>query len=134
MWTDMTARDAQIGENTAAAGTVRFHERRDLVIGLTPFGAPDAPLVAAVTRAGALGVLDLGGPRGRARAELARAASWTPGPFGVRATRACQLVPGDLAPLGGRIDTLVLGADLADTDLTDDGHATWQVAELAPRY
>lgn len=55
-----------------------------LVIGISPFGQPDAVTVAAVQRAGGLGILDLGGDGGRARAEVARARLMCPSGFGVR--------------------------------------------------
>jgi len=45
---------------------------RDLVLGITPFNAPNADLVVAVERAGYLGVLDLGPDAGTARAALER--------------------------------------------------------------
>jgi acyl transferase domain-containing protein/NAD(P)H-dependent flavin oxidoreductase YrpB (nitropropane dioxygenase family) len=104
-------------------------DRPEPVIGLSPFGRPDAALVAALARAGALGVLDLGGPAGRVRAELARLSTWGSGPFGVRVTRDCDLLPEDLEPFAGRIGALVLGADLAD-----DPGTRWGTAGLAASH
>ncbi|MEU2155180.1 SDR family NAD(P)-dependent oxidoreductase [Streptomyces sp. NPDC019396] len=68
----------------------------DLVIGTTPFGEPDARLAAAVSRAGGLGVLDLGAGDRRARDALAALRRWTPGRFGVRVGPRCRLGPDEL--------------------------------------
>src|SRR5271156_5985203 len=54
------------------------------VLGLSPFEQPDSSLVAAVARAGALGLLDLGHDPAVAREALARAARRIRVPFGVR--------------------------------------------------
>ncbi|APU22450.1 polyketide synthase family protein [Actinoalloteichus sp. GBA129-24] len=54
------------------------------IIGVTPLGAPSARLVSAVSRAGGVGVLDLGAGVGRARTALAKARDWAAGPWGVR--------------------------------------------------
>ncbi|WP_239380268.1 type I polyketide synthase [Frankia sp. CIT1] len=78
---------------------------RDLVIGITPFTEPDARLAAAVTRAGALGVLDLGRDAATARTALVNTARWARGPFGVRVPAGCATVPGELPPV---VDTVVL--------------------------
>ncbi|NGO67721.1 type I polyketide synthase [Streptomyces boncukensis] len=77
----------------------------ETVIGVSPFGMADARLAGAVSRAGGLGVLDLGpGPDDPddpdPRAELHRLARWLPGRYGVRAAPGCALTPGDLAALG----------------------------------
>ncbi|MCP3802450.1 SDR family NAD(P)-dependent oxidoreductase [Allokutzneria sp. A3M-2-11 16] len=93
---------------------------RELIIGVTPFGEPNARLVAALCRAGALGVLDLGRGDRHARHALDLAARWTPGTFGVRVAPGCALRPEDL-PLD-RVDTVVLA----------DG-APWTAAEAGPR-
>ena len=74
---------------------------RSLVVGVTPLGAPNAPLVAAVERAGGLGVLDLGRDRQRAVAALADTARWAPASFGVRVGPGCPLTPADL-PVSAR--------------------------------
>ncbi|MFF4529325.1 SDR family oxidoreductase [Streptomyces sp. NPDC001407] len=71
------------------------------VIGVSPFGEADARLVAAVRRAGGLGVLDLGDGGRRAREALALARRWTGGAFGVRLPAGCALAPDDLSDLGG---------------------------------
>ncbi|WP_425543486.1 SDR family oxidoreductase [Streptomyces luteireticuli] len=65
---------------------------RRMVIGVSPFGEPDARLAAAVSSAGGLGVIDLGGDGRAARDALDLARLWTPGAFGVR-------VPADGAPM-----------------------------------
>ncbi|MFE6131148.1 hypothetical protein ACFQ6Q_23265, partial [Streptomyces sp. NPDC056437] len=45
--------------------------RRDLVVVVSPFEEPRPRMVAAAERAGALGILDLGRDRDRARAAMA---------------------------------------------------------------
>ncbi|MFC0110321.1 SDR family NAD(P)-dependent oxidoreductase [Kibdelosporangium aridum] len=77
---------------------------RDLVIGVSPFGEPNAALVVAVERAGGLGVLDLGRDRARALAELALVRRRLTGPFGVRLALDCPLSPDELAD---DVDTIV---------------------------
>ncbi|MET8975652.1 SDR family oxidoreductase [Streptomyces sp. NPDC004539] len=65
----------------------------DMIIGITPFGGPDATLALALARSGALGVLDLGdGGRG-AREALERVRR---APVGVRIGPGCRLTPADL--------------------------------------
>ncbi|MBO0654662.1 SDR family oxidoreductase [Streptomyces triculaminicus] len=66
------------------------------VIGVSPFGESDPRLVAAVRRAGGLGVLDLGGGGRRAREALSLARRWTGGTFGVRVAEDCALHPDEL--------------------------------------
>ncbi|MFF4734300.1 SDR family oxidoreductase [Streptomyces sp. NPDC001262] len=66
------------------------------VIGVSPFGEADAQIVAAVGRAGGLGVLDLGTGDRRAREALAQARRWTSGAFGVRIPAGCTVRPEDL--------------------------------------
>ncbi|MCW2875113.1 type I polyketide synthase [Actinacidiphila oryziradicis] len=98
----------------------------DTVIGITPFGEPDARLAASVSRAGGLGVLDLGTGDRRAREALARIRRWAPGPFGVRVGTHCRLGPGDLAPgegAGGGPHTVILGVD-----------SPWQIGDVAAGY
>ncbi len=80
---------------------------RCLVVGVTPLAEPNAALVAAVERAGGLGVLDLGRDRHRALAALADAARWVPATFGVRVGPGCPVVPADLP---AAVDTVVLAA------------------------
>ncbi|MFI9545741.1 SDR family oxidoreductase [Streptomyces sp. NPDC052016] len=95
----------------------------DMIIGITPFGEPDAGLALAVGRAGALGVLDLGaGDRGT-REALARLCRASPGAFGIRIGPRCRMSPADLAPADlarGGPRTVVLAAD-----------APWPVAQVA---
>jgi acyl transferase domain-containing protein/NAD(P)H-dependent flavin oxidoreductase YrpB (nitropropane dioxygenase family)/NAD(P)-dependent dehydrogenase (short-subunit alcohol dehydrogenase family) len=79
---------------------------RQLVIGITPFNQPNPQLVAAIERAGGLGVLDLGRDLGRARTALQQAMRWAPGSFGVRISGGCSF---DLADLPERVDTIVAG-------------------------
>ncbi|CAM3294409.1 type I polyketide synthase [Kibdelosporangium persicum] len=69
---------------------------RDLVIGVSPLGVPNAALVVAVERAGGLGVLDLGRDRARALAELAAVRRRLGGPFGARLASDCPLRPDEL--------------------------------------
>ncbi|WP_241255520.1 nitronate monooxygenase, partial [Candidatus Protofrankia californiensis] len=80
---------------------------RDLVVAITPFTEPDARLVAAVVRAGGLGVLDLGRDAAVARVALADAARWSRGAFGVRVPTGCATRPWELPP---EVDTVVLAA------------------------
>ncbi|MDA5280147.1 type I polyketide synthase [Streptomyces sp. Isolate_45] len=81
----------------------------DLVIGLTPFGEPDARLAAAVTRGGGLGVLDLGGGDRAARKEWDDLRRWLPGRHGVRVGPRCRLPLDDLVRDGAPPHTVVLG-------------------------
>ncbi|MDH6218617.1 type I polyketide synthase [Streptomyces pseudovenezuelae] len=80
----------------------------DLIIGITPFREPDARLAAAVSRAGGLGVLDLGPGDRRTREALARLRRWVPGPYGVRLGAGCRIGPGEL--VAGPA-TIILAAD-----------------------
>ncbi|WP_438289642.1 SDR family oxidoreductase [Streptomyces sp. HUAS TT7] len=94
----------------------------ELVIGLSPLGLPDPRPVAAVRRAGGLGVLDLGAGDRRAREALARVRRWTAGAFAVRVGPSCALTPEDVAEeCGGSLPSVVLLA--AD--------AEWKVRQLA---
>ncbi|MEY9962731.1 acyl transferase domain-containing protein/NAD(P)H-dependent flavin oxidoreductase YrpB (nitropropane dioxygenase family) [Streptacidiphilus sp. MAP12-16] len=89
----------------------------DIVIGITPFHEPDAGLAAALCRAGALGVLDLGTGDRRSREELAKLGESAPGPFGVRLGADCRITPEDLCPADRTAPhTVVLGADATDWD------------------
>src|SRR5215468_1433049 len=67
--------------------------RRDLVVASSPFGQPQAHVVAAAERAGALGILDLGRDAAAAGAALADARRWCPGGFGVRVGAGVGLGP-----------------------------------------
>ncbi|GFH38351.1 type I polyketide synthase [Streptomyces pacificus] len=83
----------------------------DLVIGITPFGEPDARLATAVSRAGGLGVLDLGRGDRRARDALAAVRRWAPGRYGVRIGPRCRIDPAELLTghgSPGGPDTVVL--------------------------
>lgn len=96
----------------------------EMIIGITPFHEPDARLAAAVSRAGGLGVLDLGMGDRRSREALARIRRWSPGPFGVRVGPHCRIGPGDLTTGGGATPhTVVLAAD-----------AAWQVGEVVAEH
>ncbi|MEU9026519.1 SDR family NAD(P)-dependent oxidoreductase [Streptomyces sp. NPDC048383] len=81
----------------------------DLVIGMTPFGEPDARLAAAVTRGGGLGVLDLGSGDRAARKEWGDLRGWLPGRHGVRVGPHCRLPLDALARDGAPPHTVVLG-------------------------
>ncbi|MFI9760075.1 SDR family NAD(P)-dependent oxidoreductase [Streptomyces sp. NPDC051963] len=89
----------------------------DMIIGVTPFGEPDARLAAAVSRAGGLGILDLGVGDRRARAALARIRRLGPGPWGVRVGARCRIRPEELS--GGGPGTVVLAVG-----------AAWRVGEV----
>ncbi|MDG4863627.1 hypothetical protein P8605_36345, partial [Streptomyces sp. T-3] len=80
------------------------------VIGVSPFGEPDARLATAVSRAGGLGILDLGAGDRRAREALALAREWAPGAFGVRVPAHCALLPAELASPDGP-HTVLLAPD-----------------------
>ncbi|MFI0734142.1 SDR family oxidoreductase [Streptomyces sp. NPDC021225] len=97
----------------------------DLVIGVTPFGRPDARLAAAVGRAGGFGVLDLGAGDRWAREALECLRGWAPdGRYGVRIGPGCRLAPADLLALragdGAGPGTVVLAVD-----------SPWAVADCA---
>ncbi|MGW7615776.1 SDR family NAD(P)-dependent oxidoreductase [Streptomyces antimycoticus] len=93
----------------------------DLVIGITPLGEPDARLAAAVSRAGGLGVLDLGTTGREALRAWEDIGEWVAdGRYGVRVAAGCRLTPADLldtpavsSPEGGAPGphTVVLGVD-----------------------
>ncbi|WP_105970668.1 type I polyketide synthase [Streptomyces geranii] len=93
----------------------------DMIIGVTPFGEPDARLAAAVCRAGGLGVLDLGLGDRRARDALARirrlAAPDSGFRYGVRIGPHCRLTPADLTGADGP-DTVILAPGLLDAPWT----------------
>jgi len=96
----------------------------ELIIGITPFHEPDARLAAAVSRAGGLGVLDLGTGDRRAREALTRIRRWSPGPFGVRVGPHCRIGPADLTAGGGATPhTVVLAPD-----------AAWRIGEVAAEH
>ena len=68
----------------------RCAQGHDLIIGVTPFELPNAQLAAALSRAGALGVLDLGRDSARARTALAQMSRWAREPWGVRVPAGCH--------------------------------------------
>ncbi|MFJ8944412.1 SDR family oxidoreductase [Streptomyces sp. NPDC102395] len=103
----------------------------DMIIGITPFGEPDAGLALAVCRAGGLGVLDLGaGDRG-AREALARLRRATSGGetadtgYGVRVGPRCRLSPADLQADGSR--------PAPHTVVLTEG-APWHIPEVAAHH
>ncbi|NUS89831.1 MAG: acyltransferase domain-containing protein, partial [Streptomyces sp.] len=104
----------------------------DLVLGITPFGRPDARLAAAVSRAGGLGILDLGAGDRRAREALERLRGWTPdGRYGVRIGPGCRLAPADLAaarPEAGPQDRGV-GAGAGPDTVVLPADSPWTVAD-----
>src|SRR5450432_1740145 len=73
--------------------------RNELLIGLSPFEAPDAALVIAIVRAGGLGVLDLGRDHTAGltayHATLARLCALGRS-FGVRIAQGAPFAPGDV--------------------------------------
>ncbi|MEU6652772.1 hypothetical protein ABZ904_25895 [Streptomyces sp. NPDC046900] len=99
---------------------------KDMIIGITPFGEPDARLASAVSRAGGLGVLGLGDGDRRSREALARLHRPAPGAFGIRVGPRCRLVPADLVRETDGDEgfgTVVLAAD-----------APWQIGDVAARH
>ena len=79
----------------------------ELVIGFCPLGEQNPRLVAAVSAAGGLGVLDLGTGDRRARQALADALRWATGPIGVRLSDECALSPDALRD----VHTIVLASE-----------------------
>ncbi|WP_203991239.1 type I polyketide synthase [Virgisporangium aurantiacum] len=79
---------------------------------MTPFGLPDARLVAAMRAAGVTGVLDLSRHDRRAEEELARAVRWVPGTFGVRL--GVDVPAALIGDLPESVDLLVVPHGLAD--------------------
>ncbi|MFI7292713.1 SDR family oxidoreductase [Streptomyces sp. NPDC050121] len=104
----------------------------DMIIGITPFGEPDAGLALAVGRAGGLGVLDLGSGDRRTREALARLHRASPGGFGVRVGASCRLTPADLGPDDPH--TVVLTADAVESPTGADSAVPWSIAGLAARH
>jgi acyl transferase domain-containing protein/NAD(P)H-dependent flavin oxidoreductase YrpB (nitropropane dioxygenase family) len=86
---------------------------RDLVAGITPFHEPNADLVVALERAGALGILDLGTDEVAAAVALHRVRSRWAGQFGVRIGVGCPLRPADLP---AEVDTLVVDPAVSTGD------------------
>lgn len=78
-----------------------------MILGLCPLEHPDARLVIALGRAGAVGILDLGRDVGRARAALDFAQREATRGFGVRIPEGVSWDPADL-PAG--VHTVVVGA------------------------
>jgi acyl transferase domain-containing protein/NAD(P)H-dependent flavin oxidoreductase YrpB (nitropropane dioxygenase family) len=109
--------------------------RRDLVIGISPFGRPNARLVAALGQAGALGVLDLGSGDRHARTELMLAARWSPAGLGLRIPVGCALSPADAVGIvqraGGAVELLVLERDSQVAEVTGGTRALVEVTGLA---
>jgi len=90
------------------------------VVAVTPCGIPDAVLCAAASRAGALGVLDLGRGDRTALGQLALVAGLAGGrPFGVRVGSACEASIADVVAVVEPA-VVVLGGD-----------APWTVADAA---
>ena len=81
------------GENLGLEALTAFAEP---ILGFSAFDSPDVSLVAAVSRAGATGVLDLGRDPKRAAEALAEAASAIPDGFGVRIQSGTRLEQLDL--------------------------------------
>jgi acyl transferase domain-containing protein/NAD(P)H-dependent flavin oxidoreductase YrpB (nitropropane dioxygenase family) len=91
------------------------------VLGVSPFTVPDARLVSAVCRAGAVGILDLGPGDRHTRDALDLLLSWAAGPFGVRVAGPCALRPDDLPR--DHVHTVLLGRD-----------ADWPIADLLEHH
>ncbi|MDQ0947599.1 acyl transferase domain-containing protein/NAD(P)H-dependent flavin oxidoreductase YrpB (nitropropane dioxygenase family) [Streptomyces phaeochromogenes] len=115
----------------------------DMIIGITPFGEPEARLAAAVSRAGGLGVLDLGVGDRRAREALASLRRWAPGPFGVRVGAHCRIAPGELDPGKLHPGEFAPGKNTGKPGKRDDGglhtvvlgaDSPWQIDEVTATY
>ncbi|MGW3012839.1 SDR family NAD(P)-dependent oxidoreductase [Streptomyces sp. NPDC001219] len=104
----------------------------DAVLGISPFGEPDPRIVAAVCRAGGLGVLDLGRGDRRAREALESVRQWVSRPFGVRVAAGCAVTAAELVS-GGGVHTVVLGvqAALRVDDLVADHRVLVEVTSHA---
>ncbi|ETA01933.1 polyketide synthase family protein, partial [Frankia sp. CcI6] len=115
-------------------------DARELVVVITPFAEPSASLVAAVQRAGGLGVLDLGLLAGPARDALRDAARWAPGRFGVRAAPGCPLDPDELpASVGTVVLVARSGPDprsgpVAWADAGPGPGSRWDIGALTSRW
>ncbi|MEU9875740.1 SDR family oxidoreductase [Streptomyces phaeochromogenes] len=115
----------------------------DMIIGITPFGEPEARLAAAVSRAGGLGVLDLGVGDRRAREALTSLRRWATGPFGVRVGTHCRIAPGELGPGNLEPGEFAPGKKNGKPGKRDDGDlhtvvlgmdSPWQIDEVAATY
>ncbi|MBA0052920.1 SDR family NAD(P)-dependent oxidoreductase [Streptomyces sp. AJS327] len=92
------------------------------IVGVTPFAEPNARLVCGVTRAGGLGVLDLGRDPARAEAELAEVCRRVRAPFGVRVPPGAPWSPERLPE---QVRTVLLGRpDPKWTDPATHGRRT----------
>ncbi|MGK5531742.1 SDR family NAD(P)-dependent oxidoreductase [Streptomyces sp. URMC 129] len=96
---------------------------RHIVIGVSPFGKPDARLTASVCRAGGLGILDLGAGDRTTLEALARVREWVRGPYGVRVSAGCALGPEEFADVPELTVLLSAGAPWRPRDLP----AGWKV-------
>ena len=83
---------------------------RDLILAVSPFESPNARLAIAASRAGAVGIVDLGRDRPAALAALADTDRWCPDGFGIRVPAGCPVNPGELPSRVGTV-ILVAGAD-----------------------
>ncbi|MFD5268366.1 SDR family oxidoreductase [Streptomyces sp. NPDC058335] len=102
----------------------------DMIIGITPFGEPDAGLTLAVAGAGGLGVLDLGDGGRRSREALARLRRSAPGGFGVRVGPRCPLSAADLGADGPHTVVLAADAPRPPTGLTARHRVLVEVTDL----
>ncbi len=83
------------------------------VVAISPGEHPDAALVIAACRAGALGILDIGRDAEVGRAALAKVAAAGVGPFGVRVPLGVALDPEDL-PQQARVVLLPAGVEVRE--------------------
>ncbi|MFC5944823.1 beta-ketoacyl synthase N-terminal-like domain-containing protein, partial [Micromonospora harpali] len=99
---------------------------RDLIMVVNPAGAlePGPRITAAACAGGGLGVLDLAGGDDWSLRALTQAASWSPGPIGVRVPAGCLATPDEVDHAArGRVDLVVVTSD-----------SPWSLAEITPRY
>ncbi len=94
----------------------------DVILGVNPCEDPNARMVAAVSRGGGLGVLDLGRGDRWASQALELAAELVPTGFAVRVPAGCALRPADLER-AAPIHTVLLG-----------GGSPWRIGDLTGRY
>ncbi|MGH9125200.1 MAG: beta-ketoacyl synthase N-terminal-like domain-containing protein, partial [Acidimicrobiales bacterium] len=83
---------------------------RDLILAVSPFESPNVRLAIAASRAGALGIVDLGRDRSAALAALAETARWSRGGFGIRVPCGC---PVSARELPDTVTTVVLTSGAA---------------------
>ncbi|MER7165746.1 SDR family NAD(P)-dependent oxidoreductase [Micromonospora sp. NPDC000207] len=99
---------------------------RDLIMVVNPVGAvePSPRITAAACAGGGWGLLDLAAGDDWTLRALRQAASWSPGPIGVRIPAGCQATPDEVDDAArGRVELLLVTPD-----------SPWPLAEITNRY